>query len=239
MELVSDVQLMLKWGMQYYGLSSEVRSEARKVHNLFFDILKIAFPDTDFQEAKNSVSFFSPLSTPALGSSSRRVHAGQNKRQKLVKGVNSDPVPLQKSQSRVSVQTVEDPKVRSIMPQKELILGSSSGRDLSQPGEPLTLTHPGDLVICKKKRKDREKTSVKLGKGSAGPVFPAGLIRNIQSTGLNSGGKDVGFRQQNTQQGWAALSPRPGNSGRIGSTVGWANPVKRTRTDARRRPSQL
>ncbi|KAL2478747.1 ATP-dependent helicase BRM [Forsythia ovata] len=238
MELVSDGQLMLKCGVQYYGFSYEVRSEARKVHDLFFDILKIAFPDTDFEEAKNSVSFSGPVATSALGSSSRQVLTGQNKRQKLVKGVSSDPVPLQKSQSRVSVNTVED-KVRSIMPQKELRLGSSSGRELSQPDEPHALAHPGDLVICKKKRKDREKTAVKSGKGSAGPVSPTGIIRNIRSPGSNSGGKDVGCSQQNTQQGWAALSPQPGNSGSGGGTVGWANPVKRTRTDARRRPSHL
>ena len=29
----------------------QVRTEARKVHDLFFDILKIAFPNTDFREA--------------------------------------------------------------------------------------------------------------------------------------------------------------------------------------------
>ncbi|KAK8345654.1 hypothetical protein V6Z12_A07G163400 [Gossypium hirsutum] len=59
MELVADVQLVLKSAMQFYGFSLEVRSEARKVHDLFFDLLKIAFPDTDFREARNALSFSS------------------------------------------------------------------------------------------------------------------------------------------------------------------------------------
>ncbi|EPS67065.1 hypothetical protein M569_07712, partial [Genlisea aurea] len=61
-DVVSDVQLMLKTGMQHYGFSFEVRDEAKKVHDLFFDILYIAFPDMEFSEAKNSMSFFSSSS---------------------------------------------------------------------------------------------------------------------------------------------------------------------------------
>ncbi|KAL3829680.1 hypothetical protein ACJIZ3_018482 [Penstemon smallii] len=230
MELVSDVQLMLKCSMQYYSFSYEVRSEARKVHDLFFDILKIAFPDTDFREARNSISFSSSVSIPATGSSSKQVLPGQSKRQKSVKDVDYDNSPFQKPLTRVPVHTAEDTKNRNYMPQKESRLGSSS----SQPEDARPFTHPGDLVICKKKRKDREKSGAKSGNGSAGPLSPASIGRNmIKSPGSFSG------QQSSTSQGRAALSPpQQGNSG--GSSVGWANPVKRMRTDAgRRRPSHL
>ncbi|KAF3484615.1 hypothetical protein F2Q69_00055537 [Brassica cretica] len=58
-----------------------VRSEARKVHNLFFDLLKMSFPDT---EARNALSFSGP--TPSLVSTSSPRGAGisQGKRPKPV-----------------------------------------------------------------------------------------------------------------------------------------------------------
>ncbi|XP_073307969.1 ATP-dependent helicase BRM-like isoform X1 [Primulina huaijiensis] len=237
MELVSDVQLVLKCGLQYYGFSYEVRSEAKKVHDLFFDILKIAFPDTDFREARNSMSFSGPISTPA--SASRQMLASQTKRQKLVKDVDSDNGHFQKPQTRAAIHTLEDTKTRSYMTQKELRLGSSSSRELSQQDNAHPFTHPGDFVICKKKRKDREKSAVKAGNRSAGPLSPIGLGLNIKSPSSFSGTKDMGLMQQiGAQQSRAALSPQQGNSG--GSAVGWANPVKRMRTDAgKRRPSHL
>ncbi|XP_011092655.1 ATP-dependent helicase BRM isoform X1 [Sesamum indicum] len=238
MELVSDVQLMLKCGMQYHGFSYEVRSEARKVHDLFFDILNVAFSDTDFREARNSMSFSASVATPATGPSSRQAPAGPSKRQKSVKDVDSDNSPFQKPQSRAPFHTVESTKVRSYVPHKESKLGSSSSRELSQPDDARLFTHPGDLVICKKKRKDREKSAAKSGSGSAGPLSPTGLGRSIKSPGSISGAKDTGSSQQSSTQGWAALSPQQGNNS--GGSVGWANPVKRMRTDAgRRRPSHL
>ncbi|XP_073317102.1 ATP-dependent helicase BRM-like [Primulina huaijiensis] len=236
MELVSDVQLVLKCGLQYYGFSYEVRSEAKKVHDLFFDILKIAFPDTDFREAKNSMSFSGPVSTPA--SASRQMIASQAKRQKLVKDVDSDNSHFQKPQTRAANLPLEDTKTRSYMTQKEVRLGSSSSRELSQQDNAHPFTHPGDFVICKKKRKDREKSAVKAGNRLAGPLSPTGLGLN-RSPSSFSGNKDMGLMQQiGAQQSRAALSPQQGNCG--GSAVGWANPVKRMRTDAgKRRPSHL
>ncbi|KAK6136285.1 hypothetical protein DH2020_029984 [Rehmannia glutinosa] len=235
MELVSDVQFMLKCSMQYYGFTYEVRSEARKVHDLFFDILNIAFSDTDFREARNSMSFSgSGVPTPATGPSRRQTPpASQTKRQKSVKDVESDNTPFQKPQTRVPIHTAEGSKLRSHVPQKESRL---------QPDDEHPFTHPGDLVICKKKRKDREKTAAKPGNGSGGPLSPTGLSRSVRSPGSISGGKEIGSTQQgSTQHGWAAaVSPQQGNNSSGGGSVGWANPVKRMRTDAgRRRPSHL
>ncbi|GKA71393.1 hypothetical protein Tco_0777532, partial [Tanacetum coccineum] len=73
------------------------------------------------------------------------------------------------------------------------------------------LTHPGELVICKKKRKDR------------GPVSPIGRVASGPGQTRPSQSQTVG---------------RQGNGN--GPSIGWANPVKRMRTDAgKRRPSQL
>ncbi|KAL0373680.1 UNVERIFIED_CONTAM: ATP-dependent helicase BRM [Sesamum radiatum] len=239
MELVSDVQLMLKCSMQFYGSSYEVRSEARKVHDLFFDILKIAFPETDFREARNSISFSSSVATPASGPSSRQKLAGQSKSQKLVKNMDAENCPFQKQHSRAPFQTIKDTKVKSYVSQMESRLSSNkSSRELSQADDARPFTHPGDLVICKKKRKDREKSGAKSGNGLGGPVSPTGMGRIIVGPGSNPGSKDWGSSQQSaTQRGWAALSPQQGNDS---GSVGWANPVKRMRTGAgRRRPSHL
>ncbi|PIN18589.1 Chromatin remodeling complex SWI/SNF [Handroanthus impetiginosus] len=231
MEFVSDVQLMLKHGMQYYSFSYEVRSEARKVHDLFFDILNIAFSEIDFREARNSMSFSGSAATPGTGPSTRQTPSSYGKRQKLVKDVDSDSSPFQKPQSRVPIHTVESTKTRSYVSQKESRVGSSS----SQPDNPRPFTHPGDLVICKKKRKDREKSAAKPGNGSAGPLSPTGLGRNIKSPG--SGSISGAAKDGGSTQGWGGLSPQGNNSG---GPVGWANPVKRMRTDGgRRRPSHL
>ncbi|KAI3741320.1 hypothetical protein L1987_58992 [Smallanthus sonchifolius] len=215
-DLIVDVQAMLKSGMQFFGFSHEVRSEARKVHDLFFDILKIAFPDTDFREARNALTFSSSAAASASGSSPRVTPVppfGQPKRQKQVLEVDTQP----RSHPRGSGTTA----------QRETRFGSNSTRDSTDPqDEPRPLTHPGELVICKKKRKDREKSLVKAG---------TSVGREMRSPGQT--------RLSQSQQGWSNnQSPQQG-SGRgsgNGSGMGWANPVKKMRTDAgKRRPSHM
>ncbi|XP_059634204.1 ATP-dependent helicase BRM [Cornus florida] len=242
MELVFDVQFMLKSAMQYFGFSHEVRSEARKVHELFFDILKIAFPDTDFREARNALSFSGAVATSTSAPSSRQAVAGQSKRHKLITKVELDPSPPQKPVLRGHIPAGEDTRGRGLVPQNESRLGSSSSsREQGQQDEPRLFTHPGELVICKKKRKDREKSVMKPGNGSTGPVSPPSMGRSTRSPGPGSGSisKDTRLSQHTMhQQGWANQPPQQMNGG--GGTVGWANPVKRMRTDAgKRRPSHL
>lgn len=212
----------------------QIRTEVRKVHDLFFDILKIAFSDTDFREARNALSYNGPVSTTPSVPSPRQASAGQTKRQRMITEMESTPSPTQKS-LRGSISTGEDTRVRVHMPQKESRLGSGSLsiREQSQHDDS---PHPGELVITKKKRKDREKSAVKTrtGSASAGPVSPPSLSRNIRSPGPGSISKET---RQN-QQGWANQPVQPASGG--GASVGWANPVKRLRTDAgKRRPSQL
>ncbi|KAJ0797562.1 putative DNA helicase chromatin remodeling SNF2 family [Helianthus annuus] len=205
-DLIVDVQAMLKSGMQYFGFSHEVRSEARKVHDLFFDILKIAFPDTDFREARSALTFSSSAAASASGSSPRVIPVqpfGQPKRQKPILEVDPQP----KSHPRPTAQ-------------RETRFGNNNTRDSTNPqDEPRPLTHPGELVICKKKRKDREKSAVKPG---------ASVIRSPGQT-----------RMGQSQQGWSNnQSPKQGSGS--GGGAGWANPVKRMRTDAgKRRPSHM
>ncbi|KAI3743909.1 hypothetical protein L1987_56978 [Smallanthus sonchifolius] len=211
-DLIADVQLMLKSGMQYFEFSHEVRSEARKVHDLFFDIMKIAFPDTDFREARSALTF-----SGSMASSSPRglPPIGQTKRPQQMNDPEPEPSLPQRPLSRGSI------------PARETRFGNTSTRGAGPAhtqDEPTPFSHPGELVICKKKRKEREKSGVvRPGNGSAGPVSSIG--RGIRSPGQTRPSQSQTIGQQ-------------GNGS--GASFGWANPVKRMRTDAgKRRPSQL
>ncbi|KAG6725442.1 hypothetical protein I3843_02G025400 [Carya illinoinensis] len=242
MELVFDVQFMLKSAMHFYGFSYEVRSEARKVHDLFFDILKIAFPDTDFREARNALSFSGTFSTTSAPSP-RQATVGPSKRQKLVNEVEPDTCLPQKVLQRGKISSGEDSRIRSHIPQKDSRLGAGIGgsREQCQQDDPPLLTHPGELVICKKKRKDREKSVVKPRTGSVGPVSPPSMGRGMRSPGPSSVPKETRQTQQTTHpQGWTNQPGPAQPTNGDGGTVGWANPVKRLRTDSgKRRPSHV
>jgi SWI/SNF-related matrix-associated actin-dependent regulator of chromatin subfamily A protein 2/4 len=237
-----------------YVYIMQVRTEARKVHDLFFDILKIAFPDTDFREARNALSFSGPSSTSVSAPSAKQAALGLSKRNKSINNVEPDNSTTHKPMQRGSIPNSED--IRSVrVPQKETRVGSGSGSSREQYHQDDSPLHPGELVICKKKRKDRDKSAVRSRTGSSGPVSPPSMGRNITSPVLNSIPKDARLNtspvlnsipkdarlsQQNThQQGWVNQpQPQPPNGG--AGSVGWANPVKRLRTDAgKRRPSHL
>ncbi|KAL1809410.1 hypothetical protein ACET3Z_026400 [Daucus carota] len=231
MEFVSDVQLLLKGAVQYYKFSHEVRTEARKVHDLFFDILKKIFPETDFLEARGAVSF-SGHGASTSAPPSKQILAGQGKRAKQATMVDPDRSHKQKPLSRGLSN--EDTRIRSHMPHKETRLGNSN-RELNQQEDSGLFSHPGELVICKKKRKDREKFSVKSGNVSAGPMSPASVGGNIRSPSSGSLSKDTRL----IQQGRDNQPPHQANVSSSGG-IGWANPVKRMRTDTgKRRPSHL
>ncbi|KAJ9563405.1 hypothetical protein OSB04_008565 [Centaurea solstitialis] len=203
MDLIADVQVMLKGGMQYFGFSHEVRSEARKVHDLFFDIMKIAFPDTDFREARSALTFSGSIASSTSLSSPRPV--GQTKRPKPM--IDTEPEP----------SLPPRPLSRGSIPAKETRFGTRAAPVAQE--EPRPFTHPGDFVICKKKRKDREKSGVVK---PVSPLSPMG--RGIRSPGQTR------LSQSQSQP----------PIGQAGGGVGWANPVKRMRTDAgKRRPSQI
>lgn len=171
----------------------------------------------------------------AAAPSPRQTTVGQSKRQKFITEVEPDPNPPQKPQQRGPISSGEETRSRGI---KEPRHGNGSREQFQQDDSPL---HPGDLVICKKKRKDREKTVVKARTGSVGPVSPPSMGRSIKSPGPGSAAKEMRLNQQTTHsQGWASHPAQPGNGAAAGGSVGWANPVKRLRTDSgKRRPSHL
>ncbi|KAK7349507.1 hypothetical protein VNO77_06930 [Canavalia gladiata] len=232
-ELVFDVQFMLKSAMHFYSFSHEVRTEARKVHDLFFDILKIAFPDTDFRDARSALSFTSQVAANTTVTSPRQVVVGQSKRHRQVNEVETEPYPLQRSLQRGSASGGESHRIKVHLPPKESRTGSVGGstREQVQQDDSPLLTHPGELVVCKKRRNEREKSLVKP---RTGPVSPS----SMRSPGSGSVPKDGArlTQQASHAQGWVGQpSQQPNGSG---GSVGWANPVKRLRTDSgKRRPS--
>lgn len=160
----------------------------------------------------------------------------------MINEMEPDVIPLQKPQQRGPTLIGEDTRMRGIVSHKESRHGSGSGssREQFQQDDSSLLAHPGDLVICKKKRKDREKSMIKTRIGSAGPVSPPGMGRGMKSPGPGSTAKETRLTQQPTNsQGWSnQAAAQPGNG--AGGSVGWANPVKRLRTDSgKRRPSHL
>ncbi|XP_028769230.1 ATP-dependent helicase BRM isoform X2 [Neltuma alba] len=238
LELVCDVQFMLKCAMDFYGFSHEVRSEARKVHDLFFDILKVAFPDMDFQGPRSALSFAAPTSVSTL-TSPRQLAVGQSRRHKPINEVENDSSPSQKQPHRGFIPSGESTRIRVHLPPKDSRTGTASDsarEQIPQDDSPL-LTHPGELVVCKKRRNERDKSSGKTRGGSAGPVSPPSSGPAIRSPGPSSGSKDARLAQQQAQ-GWKRQpSQQPNGSG---GSAGWANPVKRLRTDSgKRRPSHL
>ncbi|KAL1360464.1 hypothetical protein HN51_005856 [Arachis hypogaea] len=237
MELVFDVQFMLRSAMQFYGYSYEVRTEARKVHDLFFDILKIAFPDTDFAEAKGSLSFSGQIDSNAI-TSPRQGNVCPSKRQRTINDVETDQCPEQKAPNRGSGSNSEKARNKGHPLQKELRPGSGSGsaREQYQQNNSSALVHPGDLVVCKKKRNDREKLLAKPRTTSAGPVSPPSMGKN-RSPGSGSTPKDARVFQHTSNVQGRFSQPYQLSNG-SGGLVGWANPVKRLRTDCgKRRPS--
>ncbi|PIA49288.1 hypothetical protein AQUCO_01300264v1 [Aquilegia coerulea] len=239
MDFVADVQSMLKSAAQYFNFSFEVRSEARKVQDLFFDIMKIAFPDTDLREARNAVMFSGTGATSAP--SPKLAASSQNKRHKLINEVESEPSLSSKLFSRGSVSADEEMRNHGYMPklQKESRLASNSGRGERGQTDDIPLpTHPGELVICKKRRNDREKSGVKP---RTGPVSPPSLGRSVKGPGHGtlSAQRDAKVSHQvASQQSWPQQPVQQPNGS--GGKLGWATPVKRTRTDTgKRRPNHL
>ncbi|ONK81561.1 uncharacterized protein A4U43_C01F30560 [Asparagus officinalis] len=91
-DFIADVQLMLRNVVQYCNYSYEVKHEARKFHDIFFDIMKIAFPDTDLRDSRNSFTFPTCGGSPSVAATTN-----QSKRQRTIIDLEPSliPVPLQ------------------------------------------------------------------------------------------------------------------------------------------------
>ncbi|CAL9104968.1 unnamed protein product [Musa acuminata var. zebrina] len=253
-DFIADVQLMLKNIVRHFNYSSEVRSEAEKLRDLFFHIMKIAFPDSDFREAKNAVTFSSPggsvtMQPQKLPSSSKTKQQGPTNKLETVT-VRDKVVPHRATPMGGEERT----KSSSSKHQKESRSVSGSLKEQA-PECSQFLTHPGDLVICKKKRKERDKSAVKQRTGSASPSNPGrmgplsppstGRVASAPSPTMNrssslSFGKDSRHaRQAKHPSVWPHREMQQlgdGDGGRHGiGDVQWAKPVKRMRTDTGKR----
>lgn len=193
-----------------------MKCEAAMIHNLFFDIMKIAFPETDFGEARSALALFNPTATGAAPS----------------------PKPPSSSQSRRHPQMEESRPSSS--PTKAR--GHSSAHQEGR--QDFTLAHPADLVICKKRRNDRDKQRVG---GPSSPVTPRWMGSPLPPTHQNRGSP---ARSPITNRSVRAPFQREANMVHPdGSAKGlspglkevqWAKPVKKMRTDSgKRRPSHI
>ncbi|XP_020247246.1 ATP-dependent helicase BRM-like [Asparagus officinalis] len=232
-DFIADIQLMLKNVAQYCKYSYEVKYEARKFHDLFFDIMKIAFPDTDFREARNALTF------PSHGGGAAAAPAPPQK-----------PSPVTaKSSARASVSPDEEGRMtRANASKLNRVSRPDTGPSVRDQAQPIpSLAHPGDLVICKKKRQDRRVGPVSptgQGRAAAGPLSPpsAGWLGPhphepswFIATGISNLSKSTRWAQQPKQQHSSS-----GPSAGVEEEAQWAKPVKRMRTDAgKRRPSHL
>ncbi|GJR50980.1 putative reverse transcriptase domain-containing protein [Tanacetum coccineum] len=135
MELIADVQAMLKDKILLNEKlktrqGNLVRSEAKKVQDLFFDIMKIAFADTDFREVRSALTF-----SGSVASSSPRglLPIGQTKRNKQI--VDTEPKPslpqrplsanVLKEIKYVSVRVIEALSATLVQPTKKQVLESA------------------------------------------------------------------------------------------------------------------
>ncbi|RWW23591.1 hypothetical protein GW17_00012156 [Ensete ventricosum] len=239
----------------------KVRSEAEKLRDLFFHIMKIAFPDSDFREARNAVTFSSPRGSATMqpqklpSSSKTKQQAPTNKLETVT--VRDKVVP-----HRASPMDGEERTKPSSSSKHHKESRSVSGSLKEQAPEcSQFLMHPGDLVIRKKRRKERDKSAVKQRTGPASPSNPGrmgplsppstGRGASAPSPTMNrssslSFGKDSRPAQQakHPSSGWPhreMQQPGYGDGGRHGiGDVQWAKPVKRMRTDTgKRRPSHM
>lgn len=241
-----------------FQVSLQVRYEVRKLHDLFFDIVKIAFPDTDFREARNAFTVPSPAEAGNVLSSKLAASSSQNKRPKTVAEVKPEPSPIKPASCgpvSLDEEHGRNPGCTS-KSHKESGPASGSGGEHLATGHSL-LTHPGDLVICRKKRKDREKSAVKktapISLPGPGPISPLSATDAGQAGPKSSPSITRSLRipvharpaRQTSSPGQRADHPAQQAVGApdgppVMDEVQWARPVKRMRTDTgKRRPSHL
>ncbi|URE19242.1 QLQ [Musa troglodytarum] len=257
MDFIADLQLMLKNIVRHCNYLYEVKYEAGKLQDMFFDIMKIAFPDTDFREAKNAVTFSS--SSGAATPSPRLASADEAKRQAPTKTeTGSGPG---KALAHGSTPAHDERKTRSCaskIHKESRSIGASARQQVPECSQ--LLAHPGDLVICKKKRKDRDKSAMKQVSGPTSPSNPGRMTplapTNQGSLGLvtatsvvRNNGAPIQGDSRPAQQAISPLGRAHHEKQQVDRGSGvppsirdvkWAKPVKRMRTDTgKRRPSQM
>ncbi|RRT56960.1 hypothetical protein B296_00047547 [Ensete ventricosum] len=235
----------------------KVKYEVGKLQDMFFDIMKIAFPDADFREAKNAVMFSS--SSGAATPSPRLASADEAKRQAPTK--TETGLGPGKALAHGSTPAHDERKTRSgasKIHKESRSIGGSARQQVPECSQ--LLAHPGDLVICKKKRKDRDKSAMKQLSGPTSPSNPGRMTplapTNQGSLGLvtvpsmvRNNGAPIQGDSRPAQQAISPLGRAQHEKQQVDRGSGvppgirdvkWAKPVKRMRTDTgKRRPSQM
>ncbi|KAJ6803427.1 ATP-dependent helicase BRM-like [Iris pallida] len=221
----------------------QVRDETGKLEDLFFNIMKIAFPDIQFRESKDTLTFSGPGGPAGTVQSLKQVTVMQGKRHSQINKMEADLRPS-KSMPRGTDDEEGRPRGYASKPGKEASFStpSAGGREQGKPESGSLLAHPGDLVTCKKKRKDREKqragtTSPSSNLVRIGPLSPPPVaqVAYVPQSGPGHSGKAACQKDARPLQ-HSSIPARTGGSSV--PEIKWAKPVKRTRTDTgKRRPS--
>ncbi|CAN6167182.1 unnamed protein product [Urochloa humidicola] len=240
-EFIEDMQQMLKNVVQHFSYRHEVRIEAETLHNLFFNIMKIAFPDSDFSEAKNAISFSNPGGSASGASGPSTKHAALGHK----RCASTSEVEQHGSGHSRHNQPSEVPsRPHSSRSERDSRHSGSSSRDQLPDGA--GLLHPRDMFIVKKKRQERGRSSIgsPSSSGRAGPLSPANPGRPGPVPSPRGARtpfqRDAHPSQQSMHStGWVAHSGGSSSAPGIGD-IQWAKPAKRQRTDSgKRRPSNL
>uniref|UniRef100_A0A0D9VBA1 ATP-dependent helicase BRM n=1 Tax=Leersia perrieri TaxID=77586 RepID=A0A0D9VBA1_9ORYZ len=243
-EFIADMQQMLKSVVQHFSYRHEVRVEAETLHNLFFNIMKIAFPDSDFREAKSAMSFSNPGggASGAAAQSTKQAVSGQKRRSS-----NSEAEQHGSSSSRHN-QHATVGEVSGRVKSEDSRHSGPGGRDQFTDSTGL-FRHPTDMFIVKKKRDRRPSLGSPSSSGRAGPLSPtnAGRMGPVPSPrgARTPFQRDPHPSQQSMHSaGWGAHSVQQSDRGGSSSPgigdIQWAKPAKRSRTDSgKRRPSHL
>eukprot|EP00252_Welwitschia_mirabilis_P019206 TRINITY_DN4386_c0_g3_i1.p1 TRINITY_DN4386_c0_g3~~TRINITY_DN4386_c0_g3_i1.p1 ORF type:complete len:2283 (-),score=553.97 TRINITY_DN4386_c0_g3_i1:18-6866(-) len=244
LEFAADVQAMLENATRQRDLSLEVKADLRRIQGQFLQHMARTFPDVDFSSFKTR-SLVSIGRTPVSSVSPKQL-SNQPRPYRSQEDVNvASDLPQSKHTSRVSNfadgETRENSNHREAISriQKEPRISSddrAQSREKGKGDEAVEVTHPGDLVICKRKRKDRDKVVIK-----------SRLINSVADTSQASrplSQKDVWHPGQARQaQAWPHFASVERSNASIldaEKDVQWAKPVRKLRTDAgKRRPSHI
>lgn len=233
--------------------------------------MKIAFPETDFREARNALTFPSHGGASAAGGPPPKLAAGAGA---AGAGAGASASQIKRQRAPGEAEPISGPSkpnpCGSVPPDEEGRItranaskfqkGSRQDTGPFSQDQALTepsLAHPGDLVICKKRRQDRRAGPVSptsQGRAASGPLSPstAGRLGPASPSSLGVRGiaqqqeaahpaqQTMRWAHQPRQQQQQSSGGAGGPSAGAEEEVQWAKPVKRMRTDAgKRRPSHL
>ncbi|KAF2942633.1 ATP-dependent helicase BRM [Oryza sativa Japonica Group] len=247
-EFIADMQQMLKSVVQHFSYRHEVRVEAETLHNLFFNIMKIAFPDSDFREAKGAMSFSNPGggASGSAAQSTKQSASGQKRRSSTSEAEqhgsstsrHNQHAPVGEVSGRAHTSKSEKDSRHSGPGSREQFTDSAG-----------LFRHPTDMFIVKKKRDRRPSLGSPSSSGRTGPLSPTNAGRMGPAPSPRGARtpfqRDPHPSQQSMHSaGWGAHSVQQSDRGGSSSPgigdIQWAKPTKRSRTDSgKRRPSHM